>query len=306
MFEVFNNPRVVAQSWYVAARSRHVPRGRIRVVEMLGRRIALYRAASNRVHAIDATCPHLGADLGLGRVAGEEIECAFHHWRFAGDGTCVAAPGCAEPPSRRARAYPAVDRWGFVWLFNGPRATFDLPECGYPRGRSIALPPQRIRCHPHVVLANGLDVRHYETLHGFEFTAAPVFDATAPHELSLELCGRPRSRALQRLTGTRKTDLRARFVTVGGSFARIVAHAPTRFEVLFTGRPDADGACDTQTLVFVPNLRPLALARAAAILAHLLHADRRLLDTIRFHPGFVETDAALRTYAETVDAMPTW
>jgi hypothetical protein len=52
-----------------------------------------------------------------------------------------------------------VERWGFVWVFNGPTPRFDLPstEPGI-QWRAFALPPQTIRCHPHLVLANGLDL----------------------------------------------------------------------------------------------------------------------------------------------------
>jgi len=43
---------------------------------------------------MDAYCPHLGANLGVGGlVRGDCIECPFHLWKFRGiDGECVNIP----------------------------------------------------------------------------------------------------------------------------------------------------------------------------------------------------------------------
>ena len=43
---------------------------------------------------VDAYCPHLGANLGVGgRVHGNCIECPFHGWQFDGEtGQCTSIP----------------------------------------------------------------------------------------------------------------------------------------------------------------------------------------------------------------------
>ncbi len=81
----FNHPDLVVQSWYPAMRSRRLRRGRARSLDLLRRRIVLFRDESGAVHALDGQCPHLGADLGLGTVEGTELRCAYHHWCFGGD-----------------------------------------------------------------------------------------------------------------------------------------------------------------------------------------------------------------------------
>ena len=47
-----------------------------------------------QVSIVDAYCPHLGANLGVGgRVQGNCIECPFHGWQFDGEtGQCVNIP----------------------------------------------------------------------------------------------------------------------------------------------------------------------------------------------------------------------
>jgi phenylpropionate dioxygenase-like ring-hydroxylating dioxygenase large terminal subunit len=303
---VFANPGVLARSWYPLVRSRHVRRGRVRSVELFDRRIALYRDHAGRVRAVDARCPHLGADLGQGAVEGDNVRCAFHRWCFGPDGSCVDAPGHAAPPPRRARAYPALDRWGFVWVFNGPEPLFGLPDDDGAGWRTIALPAQRIACHPHVVLANGLDLAHYEALHGLRFSEPPRITTSEPHQVSVALRGRPRSAFWQVLSGTRRREVVARFTTIGGSLALSSVTAPVRVDVLFTGRPDRTGRCLTLTLLRFPDPVGPAWIRAIALLLMLLHDDRRVLERLDFRPQFADTDAPLRAFAETIDRLGAW
>jgi phenylpropionate dioxygenase-like ring-hydroxylating dioxygenase large terminal subunit len=304
---VFNNPEVVAQSWYVAARSRDVGRGRVATAEVCGRRVALYRDADGEVRAADAYCPHLGAWFGQGRVVDGQLVCAFHGWRFGPDGACVAAPGCASVPRRSVRTFPVVERWGLVWVFAGPRAFYDLPESAFGAHAAVVrLPRQRIACHPHLVIANGLDAAHYETLHGMDFTATPEVRDAGPCALALELRGRARVRLQRLLTGTARRDVSATFTTYGCSVAVARVTSPIDVEVLFTGMPDSAGGCTTQTIVLLPSWSPVRIVRAGLLFAMLLGDDRAVLDTIRFRDAFGERDVALAAFRDLVEALPTW
>jgi phenylpropionate dioxygenase-like ring-hydroxylating dioxygenase large terminal subunit len=304
---VFNNPEVVAQSWYVAARSRDVRVGRVSTAHIGGRPVVLYRDAAGTVRAADAYCPHLGAWFGRGRVVGGRLECAFHGWRFDPDGPCVAAPGCASVPRRSLRTYPTAERWGLVWIFAGPRPIFELPESSYgPHAAVVRLPRQRIACHPHLVIANGLDAAHYETLHGLAFTSTPEAREAGPCALELELKGRVRERVQRFLSGTHRRDVAATFTTYGCSVALARVTSPIDVEVLFTGLPDGSGGCTTQTLVFLPSWSPARLVRAGLLFAMLLRDDRRILDSIRFREAFGERDAPLAAFRDLVEALPTW
>ena len=53
-------------------------------------------------------------------VAGTPFVCAYHGWRYRGDGACTAIPQLAEPtrvPARaRAVVYAATERHGIVWV----------------------------------------------------------------------------------------------------------------------------------------------------------------------------------------------
>ena len=51
------------------------------VVEADGREILLLRVAGE-LHAFDNACPHEGNPLVDGDVRGDQLECAYHGWRF--------------------------------------------------------------------------------------------------------------------------------------------------------------------------------------------------------------------------------
>jgi phenylpropionate dioxygenase-like ring-hydroxylating dioxygenase large terminal subunit len=67
----------------------------------------------------------------LGRVLDGELQCAFHGLRFDKEGRCVLIPWESDDsPSRNevsARAYPARELGGYVWVYPGDPAQFPPP-----------------------------------------------------------------------------------------------------------------------------------------------------------------------------------
>ncbi len=61
-----------------------------------GLNLAVFRGEDGQAYALDAYCPHMGANLGAGgRVVGNCVECPFHGWQFRGDtGKCTSVPYC--------------------------------------------------------------------------------------------------------------------------------------------------------------------------------------------------------------------
>ena len=303
----FADPARLVRSWYVVERSKRVRINRPRTLDLLNRRITLWRADDGQVVAMDARCPHLGADLGQGRVIQGALRCPFHHWRFDHSGKCVDAPGEPELPDRCARRYIAKEAHGLVWLYNGDAPAFDLPKLPGPdpedRFRRWLPPPQTLDCHPHLVIGNGLDARHFATLHGMHVTEPPRLEPLDEHTLRLHLRGRPSSRWMRRLIGTGPKDIDASFTVIGSNIAWASVQRPLPLHVLFTARPDADGRARTQTVFYLPRGLGLREARAVLLMMSLLHSDRRILERLDFHRGFTEGDEAFRQFVERVDAM---
>ena len=93
-------PPVYPNGWFYVMASHELKTGEVKYVCMLGEQLAVFRGNDGVAHVIDAYCPHLGANLGVGgQVVGSCIQCPFHGWIFDGeDGKCVEIPYCDKVP----------------------------------------------------------------------------------------------------------------------------------------------------------------------------------------------------------------
>ncbi|MCU0535642.1 MAG: aromatic ring-hydroxylating dioxygenase subunit alpha [Hydrococcus sp. Prado102] len=107
--------------WYVVARSSEVkdkPLG----VTLWHQAIVLYRDKLGKIHALEDRCPHRQVKLSHGQVIGNQLECAYHGWRFTWEGNCATVPYLApnqKLPNCKIRCYPVRELDGFIWLFPG-------------------------------------------------------------------------------------------------------------------------------------------------------------------------------------------
>jgi phenylpropionate dioxygenase-like ring-hydroxylating dioxygenase large terminal subunit len=104
--------------WIPAEHSRRLTDSPRRVW-VAGQAIALFRDRRGVAHALFDRCPHRGVALSLGRVLEDGcLECPFHGWRFAGDGTCAKVPfdPHAKRDHLRAQSLPIVERGGLLWI----------------------------------------------------------------------------------------------------------------------------------------------------------------------------------------------
>ena len=64
---------------------------------MVGMRsIAVFRTRAGTVHAVENKCPHRGGPLADGIVAGHQIVCPLHAWRFnLANGECRENASCS-------------------------------------------------------------------------------------------------------------------------------------------------------------------------------------------------------------------
>ena len=299
----FANPAVVCEGWYPVARAgslgaRGIARGWIGA-----RDLVIYRDAGGTVRAVERACPHLGADLTQGRVTSKGLQCAFHRWCWAPDGSCAGGGGAAV--GARIRTYAVRERWGLIWVWAGGSPAYDLPMPEVSnRAHVLRLPSQRLTCHPHVVLGNGLDLTHVVPVHRFRFVDDPAIDPEPPHKLSVGVHARFEATLMRHLLRVANRAARWRFTTIGPSLAWVKVTEPTPFELVWAARPLAGGGCATQTLFFLP--RWSALVRAVPMMIATTWADRRVLEGLEFRPGFVRSDAVFARYAELIEELAVW
>ena len=117
-----------SESWFPICLSRELPVGKIVGVDFLDGRVVAYRGQTGEARVMSAYCAHVGADLSVGDIQGDTIRCAFHHWRYDGDGVCVSTkvgdprgerdegrirrPGCAQRIARLRDLIKGVNERG--------------------------------------------------------------------------------------------------------------------------------------------------------------------------------------------------
>lgn len=253
-------------SWYLFCEGNEL-KTEPRTKRLLGRDLVAFRTASGRVAVLDAHCSHLGADLGCGKVLGESIQCPFHNWRYDLDGRCVEVPGASSIPTfARQRCYPAQERHGYVFVFNGREPLFPLPFFfdADPEGFVTARPFRYVAdCTWFMNSAHAFDTQHFAAVHDRELVAPPAVDCPAPfarrNRYRAKVLGRTAlDRCLQRVAGRMVsisiTTWGGTFVLVTGAFDRV----HSRF--IIATRPLEDGTTLCEGIVFAPKANQL-LAR---------------------------------------------
>jgi phenylpropionate dioxygenase-like ring-hydroxylating dioxygenase large terminal subunit len=301
--ERFANADVVCEGWYAVGSARALIRGSVTRAWIGKRDIVVYRDLSGVLRASARACPHLGADLARATVVEKGLQCAFHRWCWSPDGACVAGGGVAT--GARIGTYEVCERWGLVWVWAGAAPAYDLPMPEPEnRGHVLRLPPQRLACHAHVVLGNGLDLTHVAPVHRFRFVDDPSVEPEPPYRLSVNIHARFDRTLMRRLLGLASRTARWRFTNIGPSLAWVRVTSPTPFELVWAARPLPDGGCATQTIFFLPRWR--ASARAVPMMIATTWADRRVLQGLELRPGFVASDAVFARYAQLVEDLPEW
>jgi phenylpropionate dioxygenase-like ring-hydroxylating dioxygenase large terminal subunit len=139
--------------------------------QLLGEPIVLWRDSRGAAHAFRDLCIHRGTALSLGSVAGDEIVCPYHGWRYAVDGRCTAIPQLPDPravPAKaRATAYRCQERYGLLWVaMDEPRWPIpDLPELESPGWRTVFCGPYAWNSEASRQIENFTDLGHFPWVH---------------------------------------------------------------------------------------------------------------------------------------------
>jgi phenylpropionate dioxygenase-like ring-hydroxylating dioxygenase large terminal subunit len=166
---------MIPDQWYAVLTSDEVRPGRPVGVTRLGEKLVLWRDEQGRVACAADCCPHRGAALSAGEVVGGAVACPFHGFRFDPSGRCVEIPanGASAPVPKvfQARAFPAREAHGFIYLWNGtPRAgAADYPPLPWfediDGSFSFGVTRSRWKTHYSRAIENQLDVVHLPFVH---------------------------------------------------------------------------------------------------------------------------------------------
>lgn len=118
--------RMVWQPVYIAG---DLKPGWARTVKVLSEEITLYRGEEGKAFAVGGRCAHRGLLLSTGMVEGDAIRCAYHGWKYNGQGKCLAQP--AEPrldDKIKIPGYPVYEYLGLIFVYLGEGAAPPPPR----------------------------------------------------------------------------------------------------------------------------------------------------------------------------------
>jgi nitrite reductase/ring-hydroxylating ferredoxin subunit len=306
-------------SWYLFGRASELKSPVSK--RLLGRKLVGFRTATGRYCVLAASCSHMGADLGCGKVDGESIQCPFHNWKYGADGVCSHIPGGAPVPTFARQAnYPAVERHGYLFFFNGPKPLFPLPfffdenPQKFSAGKIFSYVSD---CAWFVNAAHGYDTQHFDAVHDRRLLGPPQIDCPAPfarrNRYRAEVLGRTRLDKWLRVTAGKHVEITitnwgGTFVLISGDFDR----ARSRF--LIATQPLEGGKTLCEGMVFAPRsdnalaralLDPIQLAaRRFFTQGYLKDEASRLLGT-RYSPRtMIEHDWDMIEFFNWVAALP--
>ncbi|KTT09676.1 aromatic ring-hydroxylating oxygenase subunit alpha [Pseudomonas rhizoryzae] len=156
-------------AWYVACTPDELtdkPLGR----QICGEPLVFYRDANRQVVALEDFCPHRGAPLSLGFLREGTLVCGYHGLEMGCGGKTLGMPGQRVGVFPAVRAYAAVERHGFIWVWPGDQAKADpalLPHLEWAESPDWAYGGglYHIQCDYRLMIDNLMDLTHETYVH---------------------------------------------------------------------------------------------------------------------------------------------
>lgn len=105
--------------WYVAAWGNELKQALL-ARKICDESIVLFRRKDGTPAAIHDRCWHRYAPLSLGKLENDQVICGYHGLAFNSEGQCTHLPNQERiPPNACVKAFPVVEKHGFVWLWPG-------------------------------------------------------------------------------------------------------------------------------------------------------------------------------------------
>lgn len=177
----------VRNCWYVVAWRDELQEGALLERTVLGESLLVYLTVAGQPVVLDNRCAHRHAPLSKGRRFGDHVRCQYHGLVFDASGRCIEVPGqdrIAE--GLRTRAYPAVQRGAWIWVWMGDPSRAD--EALIPDAFSLEHPQWRYKpggyMHYDVdyrlIADNLLDFSHLSYVHEATLGGSPNIAESRP------------------------------------------------------------------------------------------------------------------------------
>jgi vanillate O-demethylase monooxygenase subunit len=157
-------------AWYVACTPEELDNDRPLGRMVCNEPIVFYRGVDGKVAALEDFCPHRGSPLSLGKIVEGQLTCGYHGLVMGCDGKALSMPGQRVGPFPSIRSFPAIERYGFVWVWTGDATLADPakihhlawaenPNWAYGGGL------YHVKCDYRLMIDNLMDLSHERYVH---------------------------------------------------------------------------------------------------------------------------------------------
>ncbi len=160
--------------WYAIFKSAEL-KNKILAIERFGLKLALWRNDQNQVQIFKDRCPHRGAQLSLGCIKNNRIQCPFHGYEFSEKGECKFSPEFNISENfngalLKAQIFKSHEAFDMIWIYIG--SDQDFQEFYYPElaeihknFRAYSQTEKIWDSHMTYCIENQLDYTHLQFVH---------------------------------------------------------------------------------------------------------------------------------------------
>ncbi|MGV9819347.1 Rieske 2Fe-2S domain-containing protein [Nocardia xishanensis] len=132
--DVGSVPTRYARGWHCLGLAKTYRDGKPHAVNVFGTKLVIWADSAGELRVLDAYCRHMGGDLSMGEVKGDDIACPFHDWRWSGvNGKCSSIPYARRvPPLARTRKWTTLERNGQLFVWHDHEGNEPPPEITIP------------------------------------------------------------------------------------------------------------------------------------------------------------------------------
>jgi nitrite reductase/ring-hydroxylating ferredoxin subunit len=192
--KVFNNWDVVSNGWYIVCKTKDLKINQVESFDICGQRVCVFRDSKSRVYGMDGYCPHMGVDLGIGKVVNDRVRCFFHHWEFNSSGRCEHIPAQKEIPKKACLTkYKVEEKYGYIWInpnFGASNSVLEIPELEGVKVKHAFGKEYFRSCHYHITMINGIDPQHLSTVHNIHMEMNVNIEESEETSINIELQGK--------------------------------------------------------------------------------------------------------------------
>ncbi|WP_063061965.1 Rieske 2Fe-2S domain-containing protein [Nocardia sienata] len=131
--DVGSVPTRYARGWHCLGLAQNFRDGKPHSVQAFGTKLVIWADSAGELHVLDAYCRHMGGDLSMGEIKGDDIACPFHDWRWGANGKCTSIPYARRvPPLARTRRWTTLERNGQLFVWHDHERNEPPPEVTIP------------------------------------------------------------------------------------------------------------------------------------------------------------------------------